>query len=451
MPQIALIQPLFTNKELDRNIKTIYPLGLGYLASYVPAHWNVKIIDEQIDAIDYNMDADIIGITTTTPTVNRAYEIAQEFRKHGKKVILGGVHVSVCPEEAKEFCDAVCIGDGEEAIGQIIADYENNSLKKEYIGSRKPLNNLLPPKRELFKQGYTFLPVSTSRGCPFHCHFCAINRFYDGTYRTREVEDVITELKQIPKEYKTIFFSDGNMYGYTPKDVERFKELCKRIYEEKEKGNIHMKYFMGYGSVNSLDDIEALDLAAKAGCVALFVGFESINPASLKDMNKTLNLKYGVDSYKRLVANAQKRKIMVVGEMIVGNDSDDMEVLKKTSEFLKTIDFNILRLQIVQPLPGTKLFEKLEKEGRLYLKDFPNDWLKINKDFVMGVHYKLNKLNAKELKTWVKETGMQFYSPFNIIMRGLKILMMTKSPRIGLMTIIMSFKSRKTYANYQID
>ncbi|MBF0117797.1 MAG: B12-binding domain-containing radical SAM protein [Desulfobacterales bacterium] len=449
MPKIALIQPVFTNKEIDRNIKTLYPLGLGYLAAYIPKHWEVTIIDEQVESIDFNAHFDIVGITTTTVTINRAYEIAQEFRNKGAKVVLGGVHASICPDETKPYCDSVCIGDGEEVIGQIISDYENNSLKKEYIGSFKPLKDLKMPRHDLFRHKYSFIPVSTSRGCPFNCNFCSIHRFYNGTYRTREVEDVIEELKTLPEAYDMVFFSDGNMYGYKSKDVERFKELCRRIYEEKQKGTIKFKYFMGYGSINSLDDIEALELAQKAGCAAWFVGFESINPDSLKDMNKHLNLKYGTDSYKRLVENAQKRGMMVVGEMLVGNDSDDIEVLNKTSEFLKQIDFDILRLQIVQPLPGTKLFESLKEQNRLHLKNFPEDWKKLN-ELMMGVLFDLKKLDPFELKKWVKETGMDFYSPQRIFMRGLKSLWKTFNPKFAATIILMNFKSRKTYANYKL-
>ena len=450
MPRIVLIQPRFMNERLDRNIKTLYPIGLGYLAAYVPEHWNVNIIDEQITKIDFNLQADIVGITTTTVTANRAYEIATEFKKRGKTVIFGGVHASMCPDEAKRYGDSVCIGDGEDAIIDIIKDFEEGSLKETYTGTLKPLEKLKTPRHDLFEKGYSFFPVSTSRGCPFNCHFCAINRFYSGRYRTRDPEDVIEDLKKVPSNYDVVFFTDGNMYGYTEKDVERFKTLCRRIAEEKRKGTLKFKYFTGYGSVNMLDDDEALDLASQAGCRAAFVGFESINPASLKDMNKKLNLKYGVESYKRLVNNAQKRKMLVVGEMILGNDSDDADVLRKTANFLKTVNFDILRLQILQPLPGTKLYETLDKEDRLLLNDFPEDWQKIAKDFVLGVHYKIKNLDPKELQRWIKKTGTEFYSFPNIMKRAFRSLIMTKDIKFAATIIVMSFKSKKPYANAKV-
>jgi radical SAM superfamily enzyme YgiQ (UPF0313 family) len=259
------------------------------------------------------------------------------------------------------------------------------------------------------------------------------------------------ELKSLPAGHDIVFFTDGNIYGYSKNDVARFKELCRRIIEERPKKTLKFKYFAGYVSVNALSDLEALELASKAGCMILFVGFESINPDSLKDMNKVLNLKYGVDSYEQLVANAQKKGMMVVGEMIVGNDSDDLEVLKKTGDFLKKINFDVLRLQIMLPLPGTRLFDSLKKENRLLIKNFPEDWAKLTNDFIMGVHFIPKKIEAIQLKQWVQKTGLEFYSPVNVFRRAVKSFMLTKSIKLFFTTIVMNFKSRKSYANVKIQ
>ena len=451
MPKLVLIQPCFANKRVDRNIKTIFPLGLGYLASHVPEHWTVEVVDEQLEAIDFAMDADAVGITTTTITANRAYEIAARFRKRGIPVLLGGVHASMCVDEAEPYCDAVCVGDGEQAIGQMLEDLESDCLKKRYEGTLDPLVGLNPPRRDLFRQDYSFVPVSTSRGCPFSCHFCVINEFYRGSFRTREVEDVIEELESLPQSDGMLFFTDGNMVGHSKKDIRRFKTLCRRMREEREAGNIRYRSFMGYASVNALDDDELLDLAAAAGCSALFVGFESINPKSLEDMNKVMNLRFGVDSYPRLVRNAQKRKIAVVGEMIVGSDSDNADVLRQTREFLDKIDFDILRLQILQPIPGTKLFDQLAEQDRLHLKNFPEDWKKAEKDFIMGVHFDLKNFSAVELKTWVKKTGLSFYQPRRILHRAWKTFRTTGDLKWAATLALMNFKSRKSYANVEVS
>ncbi|MGK5093262.1 radical SAM protein [Deltaproteobacteria bacterium TL4] len=451
MPKIVFIQPQLTAVELDRNIKTIFPLGLGCLAAYVPKHWEIEIIDEQIETIDFEMAVDVVGLTTTTLTINRAYQIAEQFRKRKVTVFLGGVHASMCPEEAKAYCDAICIGDGEHLIAQMLSDYENQCLQKEYVGGRESLDGLKLPRYDLFKAGYSFIPFSTSRGCPFDCNFCAINKFYGGMYRKREdIEGIIEDLKKLPKGYDRVFFTDGNMYGYSKKDVSRFKQLCRRMAEERKKGSFPFKNFLCYASVNALADEEALDLAAEAGCLILSIGFESINPASLKDMNKIMNLKLGVESYPQLVANAQKRNILVLGEILLGNDSDDMDVLKATNAFLKTVGLDILRLQILQPLPGTKVFKLLQEEGRLHLKKFPEDWQKITDSFLMGVHYDLKNLDSLEFRRYVKQIGMEFYAPLNILHRGWKTLKMTQSIKVAGFIIELNIKSRKSYANQKL-
>jgi radical SAM superfamily enzyme YgiQ (UPF0313 family) len=450
MPSIAFIQPRFSNREVDRNIKTVYPLGLGYLASHVPPHWTPRIVDEQIEQIDLDMDVDAVGITTTTLTCNRAYELAAAFKKRGVPVLLGGVHASMCAEEAAPFCDALCIGDGEQVIGEMLRDLDDGCLKPEYRGELGALDGLKLPRHDLFKPGYSFLPVNTSRGCPFSCNFCAINKFYGGEYRKRSVEDVMVELRRLPSGYSTVFFSDGNMYGYSPRDVTRFKEMCRRMAEERKAGNLPFERFACYASVNALDDLEALDLASAAGCFALFVGFESINPAALEQMNKTMNLRYGVDSYPQLVRNAQERKILVVGEMIVGNDADDPETLEETRLFLEKIDFDLLRLQILQPIPGTDLFDSLKEEGRLYWSNFPEDWRKGEKDFVLGVHFELKNLTDYELKRWVRDTGLDFYRKRRILGRMLRTLRFTRSPKMVATLAVLNRKSRKSYANADI-
>jgi hypothetical protein len=139
--------------------------------------------------------------------------------------------------------------------------------------------------------------------------------------------------------------------------------------------------------------------------------------------------------------------MLVVGEMIVGSDSDTADVLKRTGDFLRSINFDILRLQIMQPLPGTELFEKLKREGRLELADFPADWQKLSDGFTMGVHFAPKNLSKTQLQRWVKKAGLEFYSPLNMVRRAWKTFRFTGRPRMALTTLIMNFKSRKTYAN----
>ncbi len=451
MPTLTLIQPLFENAELDRNQRTLYPLGLGYLAAYCPDHWQVRLVDEQIDRVDLDAPTDLVGISTTTMTINRAYELADAFRQRGVRVVLGGIHASVRPDEALEHCDAVCIGDGETIIGAILADAERGALQQRYVAEPFELAGLRPPRRDIFPSGYGFLPVSTSRGCPFDCAFCAIHSFYGGRYRQRPVPEVLQELAALPRGHRVVFFSDGNLYGYGPADRERFVELCRGIAALREAGELPFSRWTAYGSVNALDDTEALDLAARAGCLALFVGFESINPDSLAEMGKRLNLRVGVDSYERLVRNAQQRGILVVGEIVVGADADTPAVLADTASFLERIDFDLLRLQILQPLPGTRLFDRLEAEGRLHLRDFPADWRRLCEGFTMGVHFDTAGTPAGSLQRWVRDTGLAFYHPLRVARRVGRVLRLTGSPALATTVAVMNAKSRRTHAGARVN
>ena len=177
------------------------------------------------------------------------------------------------------------------------------------------------------------------------------------------------------------------------------------------------------------------------------MGFESIEPRALQEMNKRQNLTLGVEAYPRLVAAARRRGILVVGEMVVGFDADDTAGLARCAQFLERAGFDLLRLQILQPLPGTRLFERLQREERLWLRDFPADWQKLADSFTMGVQFRPAQLQPEALQAWVKRTGMDFYRRRRIARRSLRILLRSRSPRLAATAALMSFKSRKTYVN----
>ena len=449
MPVLTLVQPLFENRELDRNRRTLYPLGLGYLAAYCPPDWAVRVLDEQFEAVDFGAPTDLVGIGTTTLTVNRAYALAEGWRRRGVPVVLGGVHASLCPDEASRFADAVCVGDGEPVMARILADARAGALQRRYQAEPEDLAGLRAPRRDLFRRGYRFLPVSTSRGCPFDCAFCAIRSFYGGRYRQRPLDEVLRELQELPPGHRVVFFTDGNLYGHSAADRQRFLDLCGGIAALRAR--LPFQRWTAYASLNALDDDEALDAAAGSGCLALFVGFESIHPASLAEFGKKLNLRIGAEAYPRLVRKAQARGLLVVGELIVGADADDAETLRATASFLREADFDLLRLQILQPLPGTRLFARLQDEGRLLLRDFPEDWRKLCEGFTMGVHFRTKGIEAEELRRWVRQTGLDWYRPERMLGRAWRVARLTRSPALAATCLAMNVQSRRTYAGARVE
>ena len=445
--KLLLVQPRFGNEKLDRNKGTLPPLGLAYVAAYTPEPWQVEILDEHVERRPLEQ-ADLVGISTTTLTINRAYEIADQYRAQGTPVVFGGIHASVLPDEALQHADAVVIGDAEPVWQSLLDDFDAGSLQQVYRSHPFDLRGLRAPRTELFSSKYMLFPVSASRGCPFNCEFCAINRFYEGKYRTRPADEVIEDILRVPQG--NIFFTDGNIYGYNKPARENFMEICRLIIRERERDRLRFKHWMAYSSVNGLDDREALRLAARSGCRALAVGFESINEESLKEMGKAVNLKYGVERYKELVRNAHREGILVIAEIILGFDNDTEETVALTQDFVRESEIDILRLQLLQPLPGTRLYDKLAAEGRLLISDFPREWEKFRDSFVMGVHYELTHFEARRLQSLVKQIGTDFYSLPRVCRRMARILWLTRDPSLVALALVNSVNSRKTYVNFEL-
>lgn len=311
--KLVLIQPRFDSPKLDRNQGTLAPLGLAYVAAYTPATWRVELIDEQVEASRYP-EADLVGLSTTTGSATRAYEIALRYRARGTPVVLGGVHASMVPEEALRFADAVVIGDAEPVWARVVEDVERGSLQRRYESPIEPLEGLRTPRRDLLQGKYLLGSISTSRGCPFRCTFCAIHNFYRDTCRMRPIDEVIAELRTMRS--RLVFFTDGNLYGYTKDARARFLALCRAIEAGRADKTIRCLGWVAYASVNMLEDDEALEAAARAGCKNVLVGFESVNPASLKEMRKSANVPR-VDRYGALIENAARHGILVTAEIVL--------------------------------------------------------------------------------------------------------------------------------------
>ena len=332
-------------------------LGLPTIAANTPPDVEVRIVDECVEDIDFNVDVDLVGISVMTYLAPRAYEIAAKFRARGVKVVLGGIHVSMCPEEAKEHADSIVVGESEKTWPILVEDFRRGELKSLYEEKDLPkLENLPIPRRELFKPNsyWTTNCVQTSRGCPFACDFCTVTIFGGNQFRLRPIEQVIEEVRRLKKGF--VVFVDDNIAGN--------KAYAKQLF----KALIPLKISWGsQASLTMARDPELLDLAAKSGCTALFIGVESISEENLAAANKRFNK---VDKYKEEFRRFHDYGILIQTGMIFGFDHDDESAFERTVEFLEENNIELAMFNILTPLPGTNLYKRMDAEGRIIDRDW---------------------------------------------------------------------------------
>jgi len=360
---VHLISPKSPVKSGSRREKAVVfaQLSLTTVAALFPRDTEIRIINDSLDGIDFDGKVDLVGITTITATAPRAYEIADRFRSKGVPVILGGIHSSALPEEAALHADAVVLGEAEGVMKDLINDFRDGKLKKFYRSSNRPsLANLPLPRKDLLVGNRYYKEmdlIQTTRGCPFSCEFCSVSNFFGKTYRMRPIADVIKEIKQ-SKRRTLRFFVDDNIAGYPAYAKKLFKALIP----------LKIKWF-GQASVIISRDDELLRLAAQSGCLSLYIGFESLSPASLKQVGKGVNL---LQDYKTAIRKMHDSGIGIIGAFIFGFDSDDMGVFEETVDFIEKNQIELASFAILTPLPGTVLYKKMEEQGRI----INHDWSK---------------------------------------------------------------------------
>jgi len=356
--KLELIAPA-TNKNRRKQKKTIIPpLSLAMVAALTPPDIEVSLTDENVTVIDFQKETDLVGITVLTITAKRAYEIADTFRARGVKVVLGGIHPSMLPEEASQHADAVVIGEAEGIWPNLIEDFKTNNLQRVYRQLGRPsLLNLPIPRRDLFAEGAYLVrhTISTTRGCPYSCSFCSVTSFFGHTYRCRPVEEIIKEIETFNKR-ELIVFVDDNIVG-KPKFA---KELFRALIPYKIK-------WVGQASVTVARDDELLKLAAASGCIDLFIGFESLAPANLAAVGKKINV---VDEYENVIKKAHSHGIAIHGFFIFGFDEDDEDVFRRTVRFAQKMRLESAQFDFLTPYPGTTFCESMDEAGRILTKDW---------------------------------------------------------------------------------
>ncbi len=331
------------------------PLQLGVLAALTPKDVDVKLYDDRCEAIPYDEKTDLVAITVETFTARRAYEICKEYQKRGVKVIMGGMHITLIPEEAAEISDSIITGDAESVWANMIEDARKGELKKRYDAPQcaVPQEGVLT-RRDLF-EGKGYLPITLlqfSRGCKYNCSFCASTAYFKGKQYCRPVDEVVKEIKA--QRRKLLFFVDDNIVA----DRQKAKELFKALTPLKIK-------WVSQASMDMLEDDELMRLMVKSGCLGHVIGFESVNSENIKNMNKAANVKHADNMYKNEIENLRKYGLQTWAAFTVGHDADTVDSIKKTCEFAVKNKFTFAAFNILMPYPNTPLYEKMQNENRL--------------------------------------------------------------------------------------
>jgi radical SAM superfamily enzyme YgiQ (UPF0313 family) len=398
--KIKLISPKMSLRPMDSEFKRrMSPsLSLVTVASMTPKPHMVYIEDENIRHIDYNNDPDLVGITVNVDTTYRSFEIARQYRSRGIKVIFGGIHASSCPDLMLKYCDSVCIGEADGLWTAIINDLLNDRLQKKYYyeGSTSSSATIIPDWSLISSKSYLYNNIiSASRGCPFKCEFCYNSCDYiKSGFRNRPFQHVLDEIENLNS--RQVMFIDDNLIGnvnWTQQFVEQLNPL-----------NI---IWHAATSTNLVHYPRLIERMAVSGCRSLFIGFESVNAASIESAQKFQNK---ISEYETLIKTLHDHGIMVNASLTFGFDHDSHDVFERTLEWLVDNRIETMTAHILTPYPGTKLYKRLLEEKRIC--DF-----NLSKYNTANVVFHPRNMTRQELYDGYIKIYRDFYSFRNIYRR----------------------------------
>ncbi len=400
MTKIAMVYPSRENVHMGE-IMLYNPLALGYLARHTPENYKLTLYDEYGgDVFDPDaVDADIVAVAAITPEITRAYHLGDRLKKRGIRTIIGGAHVTALPEEALRHYDSVCVGEGEEPWKIFLKDFEKGGTKETYFGPMDvPLDTLGTPRRDMCHPNYQFPSVLTSRGCPYSCSFCYLTVFKQRKYRTIPHDTILEDFDTVRDSYAVILV-DENFIGYSDEDRIDRKVLLEKMIRK------NYRFVWGCQTTTTIaQDRELMQLMYRAGCRAVFVGFEAIDEESLKLVRKNHNI--GLD-YNEIVARLHDNNIAVIASTIIGLDSHDKAYPKKLIAALKKSKADFPRVFFCTAWPGTPFFDEMEKEGRT-----SHNWDEVRKD-VPSIEFK--HFTKEEAIAAKKEVIDAFFNVPNIL------------------------------------
>jgi radical SAM superfamily enzyme YgiQ (UPF0313 family) len=377
------------------------PLAFAILSALTPPDIQRVLYDQRLEPIPYDEPTDLVAISVGSYMAKSAYQIADEYQRRGVPVVMGGCHPSLLPEESLQHATSIVIGDAEDTWPELVEDARRGTLKKAYQSSYPELQGL-KLDRSIF-HGKRYLPIATvqfGRGCRYACEFCSVHAFYGNRIRYRPVNDLVEEIKQIGRHF--VFITDDNLFT----DVDRARELLTALKPLKIR-------WVSQASLDIAADRELVRLAAESGCLALFIGFESLIENNLNQMRKSWNLHGG--TYDEQTSVFYDYGIMVCGLFIIGYDYDSIGSFQTILDFANQQKLLAVSFSPLNPLPGTPLYQRLNDEHRL----LPGSWW-LHPEFRYGqVWFNPRSMTREELDKGCYQARTEVFKYSNIFRRGL--------------------------------
>jgi radical SAM superfamily enzyme YgiQ (UPF0313 family) len=354
--RLTLIHPAVGRRPGVDYMRTwqMEPLPIAVLAALTPKDVEISFDDDRMEPIAFDRPADLVAIPVETYTAKRAYQIATEFRRRGVPVVMGGFHATLMTDEVKEYAESVVVGEAEEVWPQVIEDARRKRLQPIYRSNSQPDLGSVRYDRSLFR-GRRYLKiglVETGRGCRFPCDFCAVQTFFNRTARHRPIEAIVAEIASLKAEKRLFFFVDDNFAA----DLSFARELAEALAPLGIRWVTQM-------SINAAHDEAFLATLAKSGCRGVLIGFESLDETVLRAMRKTFNTMRG--GFSVALANLRRHNIRVYGTFVFGYDGEREDAFDEAADFAIDNRFYLAAFNHLTPFPGTPLFTRLQKEGRL--------------------------------------------------------------------------------------
>ncbi len=400
--KLLFILPAIGKKPGQKYIGTwkMEPYTIAVLKALTPADVETFFYDDRIECIDYDIDVDLVAISVETYTAKRSYRIAAEFRQRGRKVVMGGYHVTLVPKEAAEYADSIVVGNAEGVWGQLISDFREGRMKARYDGGFSYTSRI--PDKSIF-EGKKYLPVSlveTGRGCYHSCEFCAISEFYERHYYRREHADILAEVER--SRHKIHFLVDDNLFADPKNAMSLFTELIP-----------HKITWAGQGTLSMAKDPALLTAMKKSGCELILIGFESLNSENLSQMNKSFNTALG--ERDELVKRIHDAGIGIYSTFIFGYDHDTEQTFDDTVAFALKHRFYTSAFNHLLPFPGTKLYDRFRREERLLYDKW---WLE--EGYRYGeLAFQPKNMSPGKLSDLCRQARKEFSSAGAVLKRGL--------------------------------